>query len=63
MYIFNIDSNVIMSAPVLCTLDVKFLECRNDDPFPFHSTCSAEQLNIFVNIIKGIFSPQILGML
>lgn len=57
MYIFNIDGNVIVSVPVLCTLDVKFLECRNDDPFPFHSTCSVEQLNFFVNIIKGIFSP------
>ena len=57
MYIFNIDSNVMVSVPVLYTLDVKLLECRNDDPFLFHSTCSAEQLNFFVNIIKEIFSP------
>ena len=55
MYIFNIGSNIIMS--VLSVLDVKFLEFRNDDPFPFHSTCSFEQLNFFANIIKGIFSP------
>lgn len=49
VYIFNVGSN-IMSAPMLAILNVKFLECANDDPFPFHSTCSVEELKIFLPV-------------
>lgn len=44
VYMFNIGSNIIMSVPMLFILDAEFLESGNDDPFPFHSTYSVEQL-------------------
>lgn len=56
VYIFNVGSDIIMSAPTLSILDVRFLEHGDDDPFPFHSTCSVEQLKCFASIIKGMFS-------
>lgn len=57
VYIFNVGSNIIMSIPVLSSLDAKFLERGSDDPFLFHNSYSVEQLIFFANITKGMLSP------
>lgn len=39
-----------MPVPVLSIPHVKFLESESDDPFPFHSIYSAEQLKNFLPV-------------